>query len=47
MISKSRTRFFEVLDPLLKAYEDRFAELNSVIKGLQKQVGDLEKKSSK
>ena len=28
----------------MKAYEDRFAELNSVIKGLQKQVGDLERK---
>ena len=27
----------------MKAYEDRFAELNSVIKGLQKQVGDLER----
>ena len=28
----------------MKAYEDRFAELNSVIEGLQKQVGDLERK---
>ena len=28
----------------MKAYEDRFAKLNSVIKGLQKQVGDLERK---
>ena len=28
----------------MKAYEDRFAELNFVIKGLQKQVGDLERK---
>ena len=28
----------------MKAYEDRFAKLKSVIKGLQKQVGDLERK---